>query len=92
MRVGGVAPQRRAIVKSKTGITPTSAAAPAMRNTVANSSSGEAICEPQSNELTPLGLTLGGAFCGVWVWAADNLRAVERVRRKFDDAKAASRK
>ena len=43
-------------------------------------------------ELTPLGLTLGGAFCDVWVWAADNLRAVERVRRKFDDAKAASRK
>ena len=43
-------------------------------------------------ELTPLGLTLGGTFCGVWVWAADNLRAVERVRRKFDDAKAASRK
>ena len=39
-----------------------------------------------------MGLTLGGAFCGVWVWVADNLRAVERVRRKFDDAKAASRK
>lgn len=43
-------------------------------------------------ELTPLGLTLGGAFCGVWVWASDNLRAVEQARRKFDDRKAAGRK
>jgi DNA-binding HxlR family transcriptional regulator len=34
--------------------------------------------------LTALGLSLGGAFCGVWHWAADNLRAVERARRKFD--------
>ena len=35
-------------------------------------------------ELTPLGLTLGGAFCGVWVWAADNLKGVEAARHKFD--------
>ncbi len=35
-------------------------------------------------ELTPLGLTLGGAFCGVWVWASDNLRDVEKARRAFD--------
>ena len=35
-------------------------------------------------ELTPLGLTLGGAFCGVWVWASDNLKAVEKSRRAFD--------
>lgn len=35
-------------------------------------------------ELTPLGLTLGGAFCGVWVWASDNLKAVELARTKFD--------
>ena len=35
-------------------------------------------------ELTPLGLTLGGAFCGVWVWASDNLKAVEQARNKFD--------
>jgi len=41
-------------------------------------------------ELTPLGLSLGGAFCGVWVWASDNLRDVERARHAFD-AKAASR-
>ena len=41
-------------------------------------------------ELTPLGLTLGGAFCGVWVWASDNLKAVEKARQAFD-AKSASR-
>jgi DNA-binding HxlR family transcriptional regulator len=35
-------------------------------------------------ELTPLGLTLGGAFCGVWVWASDNLKAVEAARQVFD--------
>lgn len=35
--------------------------------------------------LTPLGLTLGGAFCGVWVWAAENCDAVERARRAFDE-------
>lgn len=41
-------------------------------------------------ELTPLGLTLGGAFCGVWVWASDNLKAVETARQVFD-AKARRR-
>ena len=35
-------------------------------------------------ELTPLGLTLGGALCGVWVWASDNLKAVEKARQVFD--------
>jgi DNA-binding HxlR family transcriptional regulator len=39
--------------------------------------------------LTHLGLSLGAAFCGVWVWAAENLEQVERARRDFD-AKAAS--
>lgn len=40
-------------------------------------------------KLTKLGLSLGAAFCGVWVWAAENLKDVERARRKFDklDAK-----
>ena len=42
-------------------------------------------------ELTPLGLTLGGAFCGVWVWASDNLDAVEKARQAFD-RKAAPRR
>ena len=36
-------------------------------------------------KLTELGLTLGGAFCGVWVWAAENLKRVEQSRRAFDE-------
>lgn len=39
--------------------------------------------------LTHLGLSLGAAFCGVWVWAAENLEQVEQARSNFD-AKAAS--
>ena len=35
--------------------------------------------------LTGLGLSLGSAFCGVWVWAAENLDSVETARRNFDD-------
>lgn len=34
--------------------------------------------------LTPLGLSLGAAFCGVWIWAAENLAAVEQARDTFD--------
>jgi DNA-binding HxlR family transcriptional regulator len=34
--------------------------------------------------LTQLGMSLGAAFCGVWVWAAENLNHVEKARRKFD--------
>jgi DNA-binding HxlR family transcriptional regulator len=34
--------------------------------------------------LTDLGLSLGAAFCGVWVWAAENLERVEQARRAFD--------
>ena len=34
--------------------------------------------------LTQLGLSLGAAFCGVWVWAAENLKQVERARDLFD--------
>jgi DNA-binding HxlR family transcriptional regulator len=37
--------------------------------------------------LTDLGLSLGAAFCGVWVWAAENLRRVEDARRSFDAAR-----
>jgi DNA-binding HxlR family transcriptional regulator len=36
-------------------------------------------------KLTELGLTLGAAFCGVWVWAAENLKKVEQARRAFDE-------
>jgi DNA-binding HxlR family transcriptional regulator len=34
--------------------------------------------------LSGLGLSLGSAFCGVWVWAAENLDQVERARQTFD--------
>jgi DNA-binding HxlR family transcriptional regulator len=35
-------------------------------------------------KLTQLGMSLGAAFCGVWVWAAENLKHVEQARRDFD--------
>jgi DNA-binding HxlR family transcriptional regulator len=35
-------------------------------------------------KLTRLGMSLGAAFCGVWVWAAENLEQVERARDMFD--------
>ena len=35
-------------------------------------------------KLTELGFTLGTAFCGVWVWAAENLSRVEHARSAFD--------
>jgi DNA-binding HxlR family transcriptional regulator len=35
-------------------------------------------------KLTRLGMSLGAAFCGVWVWAAENLKQVEQARREFD--------
>ncbi|WP_220129746.1 winged helix-turn-helix transcriptional regulator [Sphingomonas chungangi] len=34
--------------------------------------------------LTDLGVTLGAAFCGVWIWASENLLEVERARTAFD--------
>ena len=36
-------------------------------------------------KLTQLGMTLSAAFCGVWVWAAENLNLVEKARREFDE-------
>jgi DNA-binding HxlR family transcriptional regulator len=35
-------------------------------------------------KVTDLGLTLSAAFCGVWVWAAENLQRVEEARGQFD--------
>ena len=35
--------------------------------------------------LTDLGASLGAAFCGVWIWAADNLARVDAARRTFDE-------
>jgi DNA-binding HxlR family transcriptional regulator len=40
-------------------------------------------------KLTELGLTLGAAFCGVWIWATENIAHIEQARRDFD-AKATS--
>ena len=37
--------------------------------------------------LTPLGLGLGEAFCGVWLWAEANLDAVEKARTAFDSGR-----
>jgi DNA-binding HxlR family transcriptional regulator len=34
--------------------------------------------------LTPLGASLGEAFCGVWLWAEANLAKVEEARDAFD--------
>ncbi|KML68554.1 winged helix-turn-helix transcriptional regulator [Pectobacterium peruviense] len=34
--------------------------------------------------LTDLGLGLGAAFCGVWVWAEQNLEVIEQARATFD--------
>jgi DNA-binding HxlR family transcriptional regulator len=35
--------------------------------------------------LSELGLSLGAAFCGVWIWAEQNLDRVETARRVFDE-------
>jgi DNA-binding HxlR family transcriptional regulator len=34
--------------------------------------------------LTPLGASLGAAFCGVWLWAEAHLAQVEAARAAFD--------
>lgn len=34
--------------------------------------------------LTPLGESLGAAFCGVWLWAEANLDGVAAAREAFD--------
>ncbi len=38
--------------------------------------------------LTDLGLGLGAAFCGVWVWAEQNLARIEEARTEFDQRAA----
>ena len=35
-------------------------------------------------KLTELGASLGAAFCGVWIWAEENLSRVEKARARFD--------
>ncbi len=39
-------------------------------------------------KLTHLGLSLGAAFCGVWMWAEQHLDEVERARIVFDQRAA----
>ena len=34
--------------------------------------------------LTEMGFSLGAAFCGVWLWAEENLTKIEAARLKFD--------
>ena len=41
-------------------------------------------------KLTELGLSLGAAFCGVWMWAERHLEQVERSRAAFDQRSAPS--
>ena len=38
--------------------------------------------------LTDLGLSLGDAFCGVWIWAENNIEKIEYARREFDELKS----
>lgn len=37
--------------------------------------------------LTELGLNLGLAFCGVWLWAEENFATIEAARAQFDERK-----
>ena len=39
-------------------------------------------------KLTKLGLGLGEAFCGVWIWAGEHLAEIEKARREFDARQA----
>lgn len=36
--------------------------------------------------LTELGRSLGAAFCGVWIWAEENLAKVHQAREAFEAA------
>jgi len=35
-------------------------------------------------KLTKMGMGLGEAFCGVWIWAGQHLAEIEKARREFD--------
>ncbi len=41
--------------------------------------------------LTDLGLGLGAAFCGVWLWAEQHLDQIEQARSAYDERTAGSR-
>ncbi len=38
-------------------------------------------------DLTDLGRSLGEAFCGVWIWAERNPKAIEQARARFRKSK-----
>ncbi len=40
--------------------------------------------------LTDLGLGLGAAFCGVWIWAEQNLDTIDKAREDYDTRSAAA--
>lgn len=39
-------------------------------------------------ELTDLGRSLGAAFCGVWLWAEENMARIKAARAAFDTRNA----
>ena len=39
--------------------------------------------------LTGRGLSLGAAFCGVWLWAEEHRKAIERSRQAFHERQSA---
>jgi DNA-binding HxlR family transcriptional regulator len=41
-------------------------------------------------ELTELGLSLGEAFCGVWIWAEAHGEEIARAREAFEDGRQRS--
>lgn len=38
--------------------------------------------------LTALGASLGAAFCGVWLWAEENLETITEARQQFDQRRS----
>jgi DNA-binding HxlR family transcriptional regulator len=42
-------------------------------------------------KLTDLGVSLGAAFCGVWLWAEEHLGRIEDARQAFDGRMAGVR-
>jgi DNA-binding HxlR family transcriptional regulator len=41
-------------------------------------------------ELTELGLSLGEAFCGVWIWAERHRETIMKARKTFQERTAES--
>jgi hypothetical protein len=39
---------------------------------------------PRNERFRGAGGGLGAAFCGVWIWAEENLSRVEEARARFD--------